>query len=266
VPERDRGYSWILRELLPVFPGSEFHDEGAEDVFALAALGVAAVMSRGASETHSIVPWPLRPSAAGGPVVLGTFSPSFDQVRQWAYAPDMRLTAQDEVAAVSSPVYLPVLLELASDPKCPKRQYLLGIVDGYVASARNGVYDRKLLAEIRDLAARSSAADIRAWASDLGYLADYLDGHGPVSEGTACEIARITMLGRYRPNLELNESRAGDWWEFTAKCPDPGPVDRLYVHSGTGALRWSRDARTEGNLAGFANPARRDDPLRMPAK
>jgi len=267
VPERDRGYSWLLRELQPALPDSEFIAAGHREYLVLHRIALAGVVDVRDPETYAVVPWPepSEPSEASVPTarVLGTFDPTDEQIRHWAYAPDLRLTDQDEHAALSQPRLLPLLITLAADPRCPKRDYLIAIVDEYVSAAQRGRYDRRLLEQVRAQAAAAGPADLRAWAIDLAYLLDYLDGQGPVCLAAAREIARLTMSGRYRPGIALHEGQVGDWWAFTAAFTADGwEIDHLYINPATGALRWSGKRQSADELAAYTHPVSRDDALR----
>jgi hypothetical protein len=265
IPEQERGFSWLFRELSPALPGSELRNESKDDVFVLPSLQLAVVITRGTVETYSVVPWSEKtPSSPNELVVLNAFDPTFDQVREWAYSPNMRLTAQDEEAIVSHINYIPLLIELAADPQCPKRTYLLAIVDGYVVGIQRNGYDRQLLKQCQLQAAQTTAPDLQTWAQDLAYLAEYLDGQDSVTLETAREITRIVLTGRYRPSLVVKELALTDWWQFTTSFPDNGyEIDKLYICQISGALVWSRDTLTHADLVPYTNPIKRDDPLRQ---
>jgi hypothetical protein len=264
IPEHERGFSWLLRELSRALPGSELRNEVEGDIFVVPSLQLAAVITRGGAETYAIVPWPEQAaSSAEEPIILGTFDPTFEQVREWAYSPNMRLTAQDEVVALSQPHLLPLLIELAADPACPKRAYILAIADRYLTGA-GAAYDRDLLEQARIQAARTTAPELQDWARDLAYLAEYLDGQGPVTLAAARELARITMLGRNHPGIALREESVADWWRFTSYFQDDNTlISSLYINQASGALVWSRDALTAADLSPHAQPAKRDDPLAL---
>ncbi len=262
ISDRDRGYSWLLADLAAALPGTVLHDEAERDVFAVPSLHLAATITRGRTpDTYSIVAWPEPSVASDRVVVLDTFNPTAEQVRAWAYAPHMRLTAQDEHLVVSHVACVPLLIELASDPLCAKRTYLLAIVDDFVASP-SGPYDRELLARARTLASRATVPDLQQWAADLGYLAEYSDGRGPIGEDAARRVAGITMVGRRRPNVALEESAVEGWRIWTATILGQS-LDRLHLSLAGGALVWSRRPLTVVDLAPHANPEKRDDPLRV---
>lgn len=264
VPQRDRGYSWVLREFEPALPGAELRNDPYVDRFIVPNLGHAAVITRGPEpETWSVIPWPPPSPPQVGPTILDTFDPTPEQIRLWAYSPNTDFAAQDEDLAVSQALHVPLLIELASDPGCPKRAYILAIVDCMLVNARRTGYNRKLLREARNLVAQSSLPDLRSWAHDLDELLEYLDGGGTVPHATAQFIAAIAMVGRCQPYVRLSEIEIGDWWEFTANVAGPREIGRLYINRNSGALLWSRDPVTPAELAPFANPSRRDGPLAL---
>lgn len=262
VPERERGYSWLLRTLPEFLPDTEFITIGRREYLVLHRLALAGVVDLESLETYSVIVWPIPPAPAV--LVLDTFDPTDEQVRQWAYAPELRLTPQDEHAAIGQPRLLPLLITLADDLECPKRDYLVAICDEYVSAAQRGTYDRALLGRIRSQAATCGAADLRAWADDLSYLLEYLDAQGPVTSAAAREIARLTLRGRYRPGISVHESTLGVWWAFTASFTSDGhEIDHLYVHPGTGALRWSGRRLSLDELSARGHSVVRDEGIRV---
>ena len=50
-------------------------------------------------------------------------------IRAWGYDAELLLLDQDEDLVVGAPEFYPVLAELASDLRCPKRDYAVTIVD-----------------------------------------------------------------------------------------------------------------------------------------
>lgn len=262
VAERDRGYAWLLQELLPILPETEFLDDIGRDLFICHRLQRAAVVSRGGEEHYGVIPWPEIAFDPASIQVMDAFDPSLVQVRQWAYAPNLRLVAQDEAAVVSHPVYLPLLIELADDPGCPKRHYLLSIADAYVTSVQRGGYDQQLLSQVCEWATAATSQEVQAWAKSLKYLLAYLREFGPVSYEVARTVADIVFRGRSRPSIILEEIQVESWWVFYTRIPNTNRViDYLYVNKGSGTLVWSREPMDETTLARHAQAPHRDDPL-----
>lgn len=90
--------------------------------------------------------------------VIGTVSPTQAQIREWAYDVDLWLTAQVEHAALMHIDALPLLFELAEDPDCPKRAFLLSLVARMVLAIDERGLCRALMSRMGSLARRSSSA------------------------------------------------------------------------------------------------------------
>ena len=80
--------------------------------------------------------------------VLDNFSPTEDEVRKWGFDEDLLFTDQDEDLVLYANQYLPVLWQLACDPKCPKKEYCLSILTNYCKS----LFLTRDIGSIRELA------------------------------------------------------------------------------------------------------------------
>lgn len=262
----EHGFSWLLRELQPAFPHTQFIDTQAQrECFVIHRLGLAAIINLAERETYAIVPWPEPPPPTPDdePIILDTFDPTEEQVRLWAYALNMRLTRQDEFAALEQAHLMPLLVELAADTNCPKRTYLLAVADEYVAGASRGPYDRRLLTQLRTQVEDAQDPALSNWACDLIFLEQYINSQGPVTQDVARKLANIIMLGRHRPHLSLQEGDNGQWWRFTAFLEhDNWTFDHLYIFPASGAMRYSKTILTPEALENHKYPIRRDNALR----
>jgi hypothetical protein len=252
-----RGFAWLLADFADLFPSAQLIDDGARDGLAVPALGRALVIHRGDDERWEVVAWPPSP-AVGGRRALGTFDPSPDQVRAWAYDPDLFFTDQDEALAVTHPNHLEQLVGCAADPSCPKRAYILSILDSIAALPRPGGV--ALMARARDLARATGDTFLAAWADDLDRVLAYASGRGAVGHDEAGTLAHILLVGRRRPSLVLDESTVDGWWQFRARFPDGRSLDAVYVHGASGNVVWARDVLTLSELAPYE-----DAPTRLAA-
>lgn len=262
IQKEDRGYAWLLRELLPLLPGCDFNDdEPKRELFICEPLERAAVVDRG-KETYAVVPWPDATADDAKERIIGSFDPTEEEIRRWAYDPDLLMYVQDEEAILSRRANIPLFIELASDPKCPKRGLIIAIADDYVSNARGGSYDRELLEETIRLAGAETREDINSWSRDLQFLLAYLNGHGPIEIDTARTVCRLIMEGRFRPAVEIREETLGRWWQFSTWNPHTnGATDFLYICRDSGALIWSREPVTESDIEPYASPRQRDQHL-----
>lgn len=60
--------------------------------------------------------------------ITDNFNPTDDDVREWGYDEALFFMEQDEDLLLYGLYYVPVLLELAQDPACPKQHYALSIL------------------------------------------------------------------------------------------------------------------------------------------
>jgi hypothetical protein len=266
VPEDERGFSWLLDDLSQILPESEFCAEPQKNVLILRNLGLTVSVTRNGGERYTIEPWSEKPDSSNNPeepIVLNEFDPTSEQIREWAYSLNIQLTQQDEVLAFCQPVFFPLLIELVDDTNCPKRDYILSAVHSYVASARGGVYDRKLLKELQAQAAQAKTLDLRAWGKDLEYVLNYIDGEGPVSLEDARRFSEIAMLSR-NPDLYLREEGVGSWWRFVTRSKSFNfESASLYICQFSGAVLHSKKVLEIEDLSPHENPEKRDDPLSL---
>jgi hypothetical protein len=247
-----RGFAWLLADVVELVPSAQLIDDDMRDGLAVPALGRALVIHRG-DERWEVIAWP--PAPANRRRVLGTFDPSPDQVRAWAYDPDLAFADQDEALAVTHPNHLAALIGFAADPRCPKRDHILVIVDSIVALPRPG--GLALITRARDLARPTGDPALVGWADDLDRVLAYAGGRGAVELGDARTIAHILLIGRRRPTLVVDESSLDGWWQFRARFPAGRALDALHVHRASGNLVWAPGALTLDALAPHATEASR---------
>ncbi len=89
-----------------------------------------------------------------------------DEVRKWAYDPNILEPCQDWDLALSWAQHEPVYLELASDDSCPARRYLLGVLYLMVDDAVRTGFRTRARPLIEGLIARGEHykhPDIKRW-------------------------------------------------------------------------------------------------------
>jgi hypothetical protein len=174
LPGFESGVGWALRDVAALIPGA-WYDEPAPG---RTVLGVPdkrralIVESTGANDRYAVVTLhasgrPDEPPVRTEPTILGTLVPTDDQVRRWAYDPDLRFATQDEEVALSG-ARPAVLIELARDAACPKRHAALGgLIDQVERAARR---EPPALDEVRaivELMRTSGDAALHARADEL---------------------------------------------------------------------------------------------------
>lgn len=67
-----------------------------------------------------------------GEIVLNDWNPSEQTLRYWAYNEHVLLDEQEEDLVLHREAYLPLLLEFADDPVCPKAHSILAALDHFL--------------------------------------------------------------------------------------------------------------------------------------
>lgn len=258
LPPHELGEGWALAKLVSALPTAWDDQTADRDILGVPALGHAIVVERaGDVERYAVAPLHasgrvLDPPPRTGPSILGTLVPTDDQLRRWAYDPDLYLHTQDEEDALDA-APAPLLIQLARDPACPKRgrarAALLG--QGLRAILRDGATALPRIADVAQQLRASGDPQLHGDAAAITTLHDYLVGAGPVDLDTARTIARLVLAGVHDADVTADE-RAG-WWALAT----PGR-ERLYIHAATGALAYRRsDTLDEAGLAALGAPASR---------
>ena len=264
LPPHEVGDGWVLGKLTVAVPGA-WHDELPDrDVFGVPALKRAVVVARaGDGERYAVVELaasgrPLEPPPRTGPTILGTLVPTDDQLRRWAYDPDMRLHTQDEELALdAAPV--PLLIQLARDPACPRRARARGAIlaQGLRQMLIDGESALPHMAEVGRLLKSSGDPGLHADSASVVTLSEYLAGHGPVELETARVIARLLLAGI--ADLVIEARKLDGWWELTT--PERGP-EWIYVQAASGALVYRRGQPIDvAELAALGTPRARSSAL-----
>ena len=67
--------------------------------------------------------------------ITNNYNPTPSDIREWGYDEDLYFMEQDEDLLLYELGYVPVLLELAQDPACPKQDYALWILGQFAREA-----------------------------------------------------------------------------------------------------------------------------------
>ena len=98
--------------------------------------------------------------------ILNDANPRLDTVRRWGYDEQLWLIEQDEDLILGDVQYIPLLLEFAADPACPKREYALRIVRNYCQFLLEWRHHNLAspIARIAEEVSSSPSARVREWA------------------------------------------------------------------------------------------------------
>jgi len=181
--------------------------------------------------------------------ILEDWNPSEATLRRWAYDEDLYLAEQDEDLVLHHENYLPLLLELAGEPLCPKAKYILACVDAYLGLIvlRDSERDLAIVSKGAAIAGQSPSAIIGTWGQLLERRLGYRKGIGATSRHQALAMGQDLLNGVRRQSDIFIVAENPDSWEVGLSCsPSGGFGERLSICKRTGKFVYSRLASGGG--------------------
>lgn len=150
----------------------------------------------------------------GDEVVLNDWNPSEETLRRWAFDENLFLSDQDEDLVLGHEDFLPVLIELASDPACPKASYILSCLDFYLVFLvlRGTEAHLSIVRAGARLAAIRMTPELVEWASLQERRLKYREGVGPISKERALLMGQELLNGICRAaSISIVDETASNW-------------------------------------------------------
>jgi hypothetical protein len=150
-------------------------------------------------------------------------------IRNWGHDDDLILLEQDEDLLLYDVEFIPVLLELAGDERCPKKDYAFCILcqfcrERITRGGKNGAATKR--------AAWSAVPEPpggrpREWHNYVRRLLAYTQPSGPLEKVAARRMAQELLDGIAGRLGEVAESKAvkPGWWRFTFQTSVTEHVD-----------------------------------------
>ena len=184
--------------------------------------------------------------------ITDNLNPTDDDLREWGYDLSRCFMEQDEDLIILNCCYLPVLLELADDPDCPKGGDVQGMVMDWARCAALRTDDGLVRAIKRaaDAAAADGAATL-ALRTFVQRLVDWRVTPVATDEARALAMARDLLEWPDRESrLLLHERDGPDWHIRMARLFEgvESDAEDLWINAATGRCR-------------YAGPLRVDQPL-----
>ncbi|WP_395321072.1 hypothetical protein [Variovorax sp. UC74_104] len=176
-------------------------------------------------------------------IVLNDWNPSEQTLRKWAYDERIQLSDQDADLVLHEEEYLPLLLELADEPSCPRSSEILGTLDYYLMFlVLRGVEEHIRIVEKAVALARSAkTAPVIEWRQLQERRLRYRAGAGPLSREQAVAAARDLLIGIDRiAELKVVDENPKTWEIELSVPPSHRYRDRLSFDRATGVFRFSR--------------------------
>jgi hypothetical protein len=147
--------------------------------------------------------------------VLNITSPTIAQVQTWAYDEDMYFMEQDEELLLHAERYMPIMLELALDDKCPKQNACYTILESYSFSQlenRNKEGVQKLLA-LEKVKSKETFTNkkVNEWKINFKKIVDLYFNPRPLTNDECAFVIKILLTaGRvYQTYKELPTTASG---------------------------------------------------------
>jgi hypothetical protein len=125
-------------------------------------------------------------------------NPTIDEVREWGYDEDKLFLDQDEDLILHSTHYIPILIELARDHSCPKKDYCFSILQYYstIQLSHRTKELTNIVSHLRQSSGTSNS-DLESWRAKYLSISDLVSGPRPVTEKVAEEIAQFLTVGDF---------------------------------------------------------------------
>jgi hypothetical protein len=178
-----------------------------------------------------------------GDVILNEWNPSEETLRRWALDEHLYLSEQDEDLALGRPEYLPLLIELADDPSCPKAEYILSSLDFYLMFLvlRGNESHVAVVSDAARLAAARKTQEVIQWGHLQERRLRYREGIGPVSKDLALLMGQELLNGICRQASISIVGESESTWEVELSVPPSHRhKERLSVSKASGRFRFSR--------------------------
>ncbi len=171
---------------------------------------------------------------------LDEINPSPEQLRAWGYDDDLYLTSQDEDLLLHDVAYLPILLELASEPACPKQYYAASIAYTYsqLCVLRKRRSEVEAISAIVEATPRDVDPLVGQWRDDFHWIADRLRRPRALSADEAERLAWGLLVGRYCTRDLTRSGRSLDGYdEFLASTASFRAY--LYINARSGDWQYA---------------------------
>lgn len=176
--------------------------------------------------------------------VLDKFNPTVEEVKEWAYDDDLYFIEQDEDLVLHSAKYIAALLELASDPNCPKHDYCLSILTYYSQI----LLAKRMMAEIIKVREQilqynlPLITSVQKWRDNFLNLFELISIPRTIDEVEADQIAWQLIVGDYCVrNFEKLGILNFGILEYSASGGNY--VEYLYINPKTASWRLSKYSR-----------------------
>ena len=175
-------------------------------------------------------------------IILNDWGPTEAVVNRWAYDEQVALTDQDEELAFYMPHYIPILMRLADDPLCPKADYILEILDGYLKelSLSRDSESLETVREAVEIAAGSQSEQVHHLGKRALRRLNLLSRSGPVNEALAREMGELILDCAFGAGTVSVSSESSTHWDVRLRWSDTSAWMKLAVEKASGRFLQSK--------------------------
>lgn len=166
-----------------------------------------------------------------------------EMIRRWAFDPESELMQQDEDLVLHDWKFAATILGLASDPTCPKADYILSIWDDFTRhmTVHQVPSDLEAARHALSLAERyQHHIGIANWIADQTARLDHVSGTGPIDRAVALQIGELMLNGRARSRSISVHRENETAFLIQLTVPHGTHKEWLLIDRATGTLRYSR--------------------------
>lgn len=148
--------------------------------------------------------------------ITDNFNPTDADVREWGYDDALYFMEQDEDLLLYGLSYVPILLELAQDPACPKQHYALSILGQSIRkiALHHRSDDLHRLEQILNTTSLNHEPAVGDWEQYARRLLAYQCHPFAVDESLAWSMAHDLLLGIGRVGTITRGTTYQDAWHF----------------------------------------------------
>lgn len=148
--------------------------------------------------------------------ITDNFNPTDDDVREWGYDEALFFMEQDEDLLLYGLYYVPVLLELAQNPACPKQHYALSILGQSIRkiALHHRSDELRTLEQLLSTTSLTRDPVIQDWAQYAHRLLAYQRHPFVVDESLAWSMAHDLLRGIGRVGMITLSKTEPDAWHF----------------------------------------------------
>jgi hypothetical protein len=182
-------------------------------------------------------------SAMENEIILDDWNPSEETLRHWAYHEHVQLADQDADLVLHREDFLPVLLELADDPACPRSSEILSTLDFYLMFLvlRGSDEHVEVVKKAVVISGGAKTAQVIAWRQLQERRLQHRAGAGPLTREQALAAAQDLMLGISRvAELTLVGDHPNEWVIELSVPPTNRHRERLLFEKNSGRFQFSR--------------------------